>query len=179
MKHTFIWNGSSWWLKISTIEEMCDYLNVEWDRRKQACLEDKERVKKKFHSSNYLTGACDVISTVKYISFNEALDGLQKQLYKNWYQFLLEGKTIFVNGVGGYNLSQEIKRAYQKEGYDFPCFSEKDIRITQWPNGIHFYAYIGDLEIKDELGNIKWNTRTEAEEQARKYVTKKAKGDRI
>ena len=108
MKHTFIWNGSSWWLKISTIEEMCDYLNVEWDRRKQACLEDKERVKKKFHSSNYLTGACDIISTVRYISFNEALDGLQKQLYKNWYQFLLEGKTIFVNGVGGYNLTMLI-----------------------------------------------------------------------
>ena len=50
MKSTFIWNGKSWWLRISTIEEMCDYLNTEWTRRKEASIKDKERTKKKYHS---------------------------------------------------------------------------------------------------------------------------------
>lgn len=176
MKNTFIWNGKSWWLKISTVEEMCNYFTEEWERRKNACLEDKERVKAKFHSSNYLTGACDVISSTRHISFEDALDSLQKQLYKDWYKFLYEGKTIYVNGVGGYNFSQEEKRIYKKEGYDFPCFSENDIRILQWPGGKHYYAYIGDLEIRDG-DTMKWNSKEEALTVAKMYISKKQKGD--
>ena len=80
MKSTFIWNGKSWWLRISTIEEMCDYLNTEWTRRKEASIKDKERTKKKYHSTNYLTGAADVISSCKLISFEHALDELERQL---------------------------------------------------------------------------------------------------
>lgn len=176
MKSTFIWNGASWWLRISTIEEMCDYLNTEWKRRKESSIKDKERVQKKYHSTNYLTGAADVLSSCKLISFEHALDDLGRQLYKDWYKYLYEGKTIYVNGVGGYNFNEDVKKVYRKEGYEFPCFSESDIKIKKWPGGKHFYAYIGDMEVSDGT-NIKWNTEKEAREVAKKYITKKVKGD--
>ncbi len=32
--------------------------------------------------------------------------------------------------------------------------------------GEHFYAYIGDTQVKDKYNNMKWNTRNEAYEAA-------------
>lgn len=171
MKQTFIYNGVGWWLKISTIEEMCAYLNIEWKRRKEDVLADKKRVEKKFHSSNYLTSSVDILSSVCGESFESVLDDFQKELYNVWYKALLDGNTIFVNSLGGYCFSQPIKKVYRKDGFDFPVFHESDIRIKKWQGGHHYYAYIGDMQITD--GDVvKWNTEEEARKMARKYISK-------
>ena len=48
----------------------------------------------------------------------------------------------------------------------FPNYNVSDIRIKQFENGEHFYAYIGDTQVKDKYNNMKWNTRNEAYEAA-------------
>ena len=58
-----------------------------------------------------------------------------------------------------------------KKDLVFPEFSEKDIRITKFPYGRHYYAYIGMTEVKDG-DEIKWNTYEEAYKRAKAYITK-------
>lgn len=36
--------------------------------------------------------------------------------------------------------------------------------------GTHWYAKIGNMDIKDEKGNMKWDTKEEAEKAAWKFV---------
>ena len=38
--------------------------------------------------------------------------------------------------------------------------------------GYHIYAKVGKLDVVDESGNQKWNTRQEAEDAARWYIAK-------
>lgn len=50
-------------------------------------------------------------------------------------------------------------------------FTKDDIRIFQWGkgNGFHFYAYVGDIEVKVGDG-IKWETYEQAYKEALRYV---------
>lgn len=56
----------------------------------------------------------------------------------------------------------------------------KDVRYMQWNihgnKGTHWYAKIGNLDIKDKDGNMKWDTKPEAENAARWYITEKLGG---
>lgn len=47
-----------------------------------------------------------------------------------------------------------------------------DVRFITWEGGYHIYAKIGKLDVVDESGNQKWNTRQEAEDAARWYIAK-------
>ena len=47
-----------------------------------------------------------------------------------------------------------------------------DVRFIVWAGGEHFYAKIGKLDVVDEQGNQKWNTKREAEAAARWYIEK-------
>lgn len=43
----------------------------------------------------------------------------------------------------------------------FPNFQISDIRIKQFDKGQHYYAYVGDMQVRD--GDVlKWNTYDEA-----------------
>ena len=47
----------------------------------------------------------------------------------------------------------------------FPDFKRHQIRVKSFPGGDHFYAYIGDMQVRD--GDIlKWDTYDEAYNQA-------------
>ena len=41
-----------------------------------------------------------------------------------------------------------------------------------YKTGEHYYAKIGKLDVVDEQGNQKWNTKREAEAAARWYIEK-------
>jgi hypothetical protein len=52
----------------------------------------------------------------------------------------------------------------------YPTYTEKDINITKWPGGKHYYARIGNMQVMDENGDTKWNTYERAFEVAKKYL---------
>ena len=47
-----------------------------------------------------------------------------------------------------------------------------DVRFLVWEGGKHTYAKIGKLDVVDADGNMKWNTRSEAEDAAKWYIEK-------
>lgn len=53
----------------------------------------------------------------------------------------------------------------EEKNWYFRISKKNDIRIKKFPYGNHYYAYIGDMQVKD--GNIiKWNTYEDAHRAA-------------
>ena len=51
----------------------------------------------------------------------------------------------------------------------FPHFRREDIRIKQFNGGRHWYAYVGDMQIRDG-DQLKWNTKEAAQAAAEAMV---------
>ena len=92
---------------------------------------------------------------------------------KKTYQLrdLQERGAIYINRLGGYHgdSTQEKLPFVHRDKLVFPNFKENEIRIKQFPNGEHWYAYIDDVQVRDG-DTLKWNTYEEAYTQAKKYI---------
>jgi hypothetical protein len=75
--------------------------------------------------------------------------------------------------------TDEILEELEKDSLEYPIESQyrfEDVRYMRWDmpdleiKGVHWYAKIGNIDIKDEKGNMKWNTKSEAEEAAKWFV---------
>ena len=83
---------------------------------------------------------------------------------------LNETGAIYVNRKGGFHGNYKVYDNFvHRTTLDFPRFYSKDIRIKRFEDGTHWYAYVGDMQVRD--GDIlKWNSYDEAYNQAKKYV---------
>jgi len=96
---------------------------------------------------------------------------------------LLEGKLNLIKEQGGiyltdgpaympYSKELEVIDTIVKEDILFPTYTEEDIKIIKWNDGIHWYAKVGRMDIVDDEGNQKWNTKKEAEQKAKEFLFK-------
>lgn len=91
--------------------------------------------------------------------------GQQKK--ENILKHILKGDKIVINTRGGY-----FKLCDDEKTESCTEYTEKDIKITKWIGGKHYYAKIGRIDVEDEFGNVKWNTEKQAKEIALKYIRK-------
>lgn len=71
--------------------------------------------------------------------------------------------TIYINKNGGFFGHDEDVEVLETRDMETFVFPSDDVRITQWPNGTHWYARIGDVDVRDCIGEMKWDTRKQAE----------------
>jgi hypothetical protein len=85
---------------------------------------------------------------------------------------ILQFGKIYINKSGGFfphSEDIEVLDEFTGDNYLFPNYTEKDIRVKQWLNGSHWYAYVGDLQV-EMFGEKKWNTEEEALKAAKSYL---------
>ena len=77
----------------------------------------------------------------------------------------------------------EIVETVEVEKFAYPEkkeWSMADVKFMQWNMlgnvDIHWYAKVGSYDIRDKDGNMKWDTKPEAEDAARWYITEKLGG---
>lgn len=63
-----------------------------------------------------------------------------------------------------------LKRISDKEIADREEVLKDKIDIHRWPDGTHFYAKVGKLDVVDDDGNVKWNTYKKAMKAAKKFI---------
>jgi len=81
---------------------------------------------------------------------------------------------IYINKNGGFfphskdiTILEEIK--IDNKNLIFPQYTEKDIKVKQWPDGKHWYAYVGDFQVEyDE--EKKWNSKERAYKCAKYFL---------
>ena len=77
--------------------------------------------------------------------------------------------AVYINPVGGHTYDLEYTQFCRRKDLVFPDFKESDIRIQKYEAGCHYYAFIGDMQVRN--GNqMKWNTRDAAYQMAKSII---------
>jgi len=107
------------------------------------------------------------------ISIIDAVGDLRTRAIQSQLKYIYEGRKIIFNDVGGYMLLEDDDVIVDKivmKNMAKPDFSEKDIKISRFTEGQHYYAKIGFLDVIDEYENVKWNTHKEAMNAAKTFL---------
>lgn len=179
-------NNQGWWLRITSVEELIEYYKQiapvrngkafenyfygkEWNGYHPGFENDR-------HAPHHETAAY-TDAVVRYAAKNDlnifnALTEFTQMVALQQLEELKEHGTIYINRVGGYTWKTEKSIEYalvRRDELVFPEFKKNEIRVKRFPYGNHFYAYIGDLQVKDG-DQMKWNTYEEAYAQAKKLL---------
>lgn len=85
-------------------------------------------------------------------------------------QLFTRPKFKYMNAVGGGN--DRLTILWEVEAYDFPTSNilPQDCKISQWPNGKHFYARLPDGRDIEWNGQSKWNTLQAAQNAVKAFL---------
>ena len=66
--------------------------------------------------------------------------------------------------------NRKLKDEVWKDELIYPFeYNYDEVRFIQWPDGKHWYAKIGKIDICDQWGNYKWSDKYYAMEIAKKW----------
>lgn len=175
MEYLFVFKNGGWWLKIDTVEKLTDYLEKTDNRFGKAfdSLVHSKEFGMGMEHANETALAIGLYGQNRKLSPLSATLDFRNAIIQNQYDALLTHGCIYINENGGYHWpskKDEKSEAFvRKTVLVFPDFKKDEIRVKQFPGGEHFYAYIGNVEVRD--GDIiKWNTYEEAYNQAKRLI---------
>ena len=177
--YLFVLKNNCWWLKINTIKQLLDYhekINSKWSNAFDNLINSKEFCNGNYHANEIATGIGFYGQNRKMNPISATLE-FRELVIRNQIDAINTYGSIYINEKGGYHFEINEEKHDQflyKNELIYPDFKKEEIKIKRFPGGIHFYAYIGNMEVRD--GNtIKWNTYQEAYEVAAKLVDKRRK----
>lgn len=176
-----------WWLKITTIEQLTEYHKKCSGSRYEKAMEMymngirpqdmkaeemtlEERIKLQ-QSKDFKLLQCAVMQAQKYET--NIIDGfrmLNMEIGMKQMEDIKRYGAVYINRVGGSTFDLEYTQFCRREEPIFPDFKESDIRIKRFKGGQHYYAYVGDMQIR-EGDNLKWSTYAAAERAAKAVVS--------
>lgn len=77
--------------------------------------------------------------------------------------------AVYINRVGGSTFSVDYTQFCRRKELIFPDFKKEDIRVRRFEGGCHWYAYIGDMQVRNGT-ELKWNTKEAAQRAAERIV---------
>jgi len=102
---------------------------------------------------------------------------MENELFQNRLQYLKEGGAVYLSPsltVFGYSPKlHQILEEVDSEKLIYPdevMPTINDVKFLMWGGGKHWYAKIGRIDIVDQFGNQKWDTKEEAEQAAIEYI---------
>ena len=174
--------SAAWWLKITTLPDLLRYLeqtNTRWAHVFDNYLHDSEFQAGAVGHGKHIKEA-GLTQMVYYRAVHEQKSMLQTisdvagELTENMADALYVHGRLYVNCNGGWNIGgkglDESGSFCRRERLVWPGFTESDIKISRFPGGRHWYAYVGNVQVRDR-DNLKFSTREEAMRQARLYIT--------
>ena len=186
--------SKKWWLVATTLRDLNDHaekffipamqegFNIAAKDAVDAIFKFGE-VSLMHHPTNDVARAIETISGINYerspMAFFNTANEMLKTTLKGRGKKIESGKTIYLeDGVREFGFSPihyEIIEEYYSDELVYPDFlipTLDDVKYIQWTGGYHWYAKVNREDVVDELGNQKWNTKKEAEEAAKWYITK-------
>ena len=175
-------NSAAWWLKLTTLPDVLAYLeatNSRWAHVFDNWMNDSLYQPDVIGHGKHIQQAALTLLVDQHARNNnqtciEAITDIAGELAESMMNALYARGVIYVNPNGGWNTGgpdmPESGSFCRKKRLVWPDFTESQIRISQFPGGQHYYAYIGDVQVRDK-NKLKFDTWNEALEQARKYIT--------
>jgi len=91
---------------------------------------------------------------------------IQSKVKMAMIKYINLGFTLMVNTAGGWNIISE--NAIIQYTNDLK-YTESDIKILKYANGVHWYAKIRNLDVVID-GEQKWNAKWVAQQKAKEYL---------
>ncbi len=174
MGWTFVQKNGGWWLKVSSIQEYIAYRNETDSKRYGDILKDMMNVAEGMHERNAATTAI-LFENGKpgnrgTKSALELVADFSTRVAEWQINYLMKGYYLLFNRMGGCHFDTDrTYRWMHRNELVFPEFTEKDIKIERFPDGQHYYAYVGSSQVRD--GDVlKWDTYGEAYRHAKEYI---------
>ena len=176
MTWTFI-KEKDWQLRIDSEEQLVEYYTknkmFENDRKHfHKLLKDNGESSYNVVAHSVFGGMVKNISKEYDLSFDEAYELIKNIQFSSMLNILRKTGVIYINRVGGFHTereNQDTTRFVHREKLEWPRYYSDDIRIKKFDDGTHYYAYIGDAQVRDTGGILKWDTEEEARKAAKKY----------
>lgn len=162
-----------WWLKLTSDEDIIRYIKATNDRYDGALckavhepiekmsLEDRINAHLNRDRDFMFLQAGMIMAQKCNTSLYGAFERMQTEFGMALHRDIAENGETFVNCVGGKTFSLEYDQSVWRKDLVFPDYTVADIRIKQFDGGTHYYAYLGDTQLRDG-DKIKWNTHNEA-----------------
>lgn len=190
--------AKGWWLKISDMDTLTAYvmktqgnpriekafalyskLHQKGQESRPAksvreVLEDlpaAERIKLMTESSSVFNTMLAAIMQAENVN-GTILDGfrcLNMETGTTYISHIKEYGVCFINKNGGCNAIIEYDDWCRKDDLVWPDFKEKDIRLKQYPDGNHWYAFIGSMEVHNG-DTLRFNTKEKARAAAMNII---------
>lgn len=165
--------NQGWWLKISSVGEYFDYkyaLGFD-DPLVQGVYDYATQIGHHNHL-DYLPTCLYIMAQNRGISIIEAANLLGIESSHVQLDLLDKGYNLYFNRVGGWHYGKnDFTQWIDKEELVFPNFKKNEIKIKQFIDGTHFYAYIDNMQVRDG-DTLKWNTYEEAYNKALQVIGK-------
>lgn len=162
--------NNGWWLVISDIEQLLAYKDKTSSKYGHAIVNNAVGKENPYQR---LYDTAEILASSHNISIVEAMCSLADSMTERQIFEINSGKTIWFNERGGWNYGlKDISATVYRDKILFPNYTEKDIRISKWGGGQHFYAKVGEIEVKEIVDSeviMKWNTHSEAYKRALAY----------
>lgn len=168
-----------WYFVPNSIEQVQEHFNKIFGQEIKAGVKDKfGTIEFNKHPETAWRHAVDITNMFSGNPWVVDAVNLENQILHNRINdFLKYGDIYLADGVQQFMYRDdifEITEEIESEILSYPReaqFHLEEVRYMQWdvpgfPKGEHWYAKIGNLDIKDKDGNMKWNTKEEAEKAA-------------
>lgn len=183
----FVKFNSTWYLKPECLQDVKDHFTKICGREFKEGFEDyKDNVivckddngnpylYSKNHSSSVWRNAVELCEMkLKGLNWINAACGLEKRTYEDRINRFIEGKPIYLSdGLAYYPPIEHPKYDDEKWTNEliYPYeYNYDDVRFIKWPDGKHWYAKCGNIDIVDEYGRQKWRDKSYAQKIAKDW----------
>lgn len=179
----FVYGDGGWWLKITDVEQLTEYhkridskryggaLLMYKDGKRPENMSLEERIRASMEGSRDFMLMQAAIIQAQNIegTFLDGIRALNMEVGMKELKDIREHGAVYINRVGGSTFSVNYTQFCRRKELIFPDFRKEDIRLEQFRGGRHWYAYIGDMQIRNGTES-KWNTKEEARRAAEAII---------
>lgn len=188
-KYLFVYDGTQWYLKLTNGEQIADYHKKTAGNRYEGALRlyHKLRCEKKepydllsglpleeriamMESKDFKYIQCALIKACQ--AEGTILDGfrlLTMEIGMTQLENIRNYGAVFINAAGGHTHGIKTVQFCWRKELVFPNFTKEDIVVKQFQGGRHWYAFVGDMQVRDGE-HLKRNTQKAAQDAAEKVV---------
>ena len=176
MTWTFI-KEKDWQLRIDSVEQLVNFYFenkvLESDRHHfHRLLKDNGESSYNVVSHSEFGGIVKQFHTEYGLDYDDAYQHLENLQLASMWKVLKETGAIYINRHGGFHgerKNMDMTRFVHRDELKWPLYTTDQIRIKKFDDGTHYYAYIGDTQVRDDNGVLKWDTEEAARAAAEKY----------
>lgn len=182
----FVKFNNTWYLKVESVQDIIDHFKKVCGREiEQGWNDFKDNVRyakdengnnvleSRNHSTSVWRNVVELTMQIKGDSWMNSANDLEQRTYKDRINHFLKGDFVYLTDGLPYFVAKE-EQDYEEEKWSdelkYPYkFDFGQVRFLQWPNGKHWYAKIGSIDIVDRYGYQKWRDKYYAMEVAKKF----------